>query len=135
MAVAIPEDVLAAFANLKKKKKTVHQEAEEIQEDEGNSMFAGMKKKKSKKPVEDLQVTNIEDEPESAPIEDSQADDLTAMFGKKKKKKNAAEMEAQSRDDDDQEPFGEEAVEESKEEEWASSTRDYNYQEVILFLF
>lgn len=70
--VVIPDDVLAAFVDLKKKKKTVHQEAEEIQEDEGNSMFAGMKKKKSKKPAEDVQVTNIEDEPESAPIEENQ---------------------------------------------------------------
>lgn len=60
-----------------------------------------------------------------------QVDDLTAMFGKKKKKKNVAEFEAQLRAEDDQEPFGEEAIEESKEEAWATSSRDYSYQEVI----
>ncbi|KAJ3324926.1 hypothetical protein HDV06_005514 [Boothiomyces sp. JEL0866] len=132
--VVIPDDVLAAFVDLKKKKKTAIHEAEDVQEDDGNSMFAGMKKKKSKKPAEDVQVTNIEDEPESAPIDDNQADDLTAMFGKKKKKKNVADFEAQLRAEDDQEPFGEEAIDESNEEAWATSSRDYSYQEVVFLL-
>ena len=113
------DEVLAAFADLKKKKKKIKDEID----DDPTSMFADLKKKKKKKAKDD------------SPLVDEQEETEINQFSelKKKKKKTRADIDEfeASLQEDDNVVFGDDATNQPHAEQWGESDRDYTYNDLL----